>query len=907
MPFRPGLKWIVQSAPAQAAATPTPANLEWLPDNDIRSTRPRPFSFDNDASRGAIPIAATPKVLEWQTDNNIRRLKPPTIWCDNDAARGAIPIAATPSIFDWSVAEEPTRVRRPLARLDETAFVVSPLVTNPITYVPVDEVPARPRRRSIPIDGDAVWSVLLPTPPPFGWLSSDQAISLRRRASFDAEIAAIAFNVPPPLVNIGWLPTNEPQPYRKRPGQLDPQLVSGTAATFTIGWDPTITPSAGDGGGDVGFLNASGGAAIGGAVLSTPATILSIAIYVFSGAAGNVLLGIYDNTGASGQPGALKASCPSAALVSGWNTVNISVQTLLPAGTYWLMFTPNSNTPQFGRVASGFQTYAIGGQSFALPSTAPTMSSAGSEYAIYATFLTAPVPSTAWLTADDPVRVRKNLSRLDETAFIAPFVAAPAQTPSIIWWIDERPIRVPVRYRYLDPDPVAGLIPIAATPSIIGWSDTDRPRVRRLPIWFDKDAAAGAIPIAATPSIIGWLPDNEIARVKRPPLWFDADAERGAIPPATSATPSILGWLPDNEIQRVKRPPAWYERDPTRGAIPIAATPANLEWQTDNNIRRLPPPRLSFDNDASRGAIPIAATPSVLGWQPDNNIQRVRKPLYFDIEAVRGAIPPTTVSTPSVLGWMLPDNDIQKVRRPPLWFDKEPALGLIPIAATPSVLGWLAGLDQATIQRRRHIRLDDGAWAPGGLPTAPSGWLDSADLRAIPRRPTRLDEAAAPFFQSAVPYGWLTADYPRQRKSWIARLDETILIVAPTTISFGWLAQENPPVIQRRRIRLDLDAAGVRPPPIVPPPQCGWLPSDRPTQIRFRYVRLEDFGQSGIFRSLPLTVDPQYLLHYPDAVAAVQYPGSTMSMRFPDSVTIIQYPNSIITFQYSDGVTVIYP
>src|SRR5258708_4162201 len=159
-------------------------------------------------------------------------------------------------------------------------------------------------------------------------------------------------------------------------------------SSFTIGWPPGTTPSSGDGAGDSGFLISIGHLAGGGSTLPSPAPIVSMSIYVFATPGGNVLMGIYDNTGTAGKAGALKASCPSTALSAGWNTVKINPNVLLTSGTYWLVFIVNSNTPNIGKGVGAGPIWYLGGQTFSLPSTAPNLTSttATFEYGIYATF-----------------------------------------------------------------------------------------------------------------------------------------------------------------------------------------------------------------------------------------------------------------------------------------------------------------------------------------------------------------------------------------------------------------------------------------------------------------------------------------------------------------------------------------
>jgi len=81
--------------------------------------------------------------------------------------------------------------------------------------------------------------------------------------------------------------------------------------------------------------------------LSQSATIQSLSYYVGT-ASGQLRLGIYDNSGTS--PGTLLAQTAAFTPVAGWNTQNVLTPTLLPAGTYWLVFLPQNNSLA-GRVA----------------------------------------------------------------------------------------------------------------------------------------------------------------------------------------------------------------------------------------------------------------------------------------------------------------------------------------------------------------------------------------------------------------------------------------------------------------------------------------------------------------------------------------------------------------------------
>lgn len=75
--------------------------------------------------------------------------------------------------------------------------------------------------------------------------------------------------------------------------------------------------------------------------LSQSATIQSLSYYVAT-AGGQLRLGIYANNGSN--PGALLAETAAFTPVVGWNTQPVVTPTLLPPGTYWLVFLPQSNS-----------------------------------------------------------------------------------------------------------------------------------------------------------------------------------------------------------------------------------------------------------------------------------------------------------------------------------------------------------------------------------------------------------------------------------------------------------------------------------------------------------------------------------------------------------------------------------
>jgi len=118
--------------------------------------------------------------------------------------------------------------------------------------------------------------------------------------------------------------------------------------------------------------------------LSQSATIQSLSYYV-STTGGQLRLGIYNNSGSS--PGNLVAETAAFTPVAGWNTQPVITQTLLPAGTYWLAFLPQSNSLAGRVVLSGtgrHYSYTFG----ALPAAFSTVvTSDAFHFSFYATLL----------------------------------------------------------------------------------------------------------------------------------------------------------------------------------------------------------------------------------------------------------------------------------------------------------------------------------------------------------------------------------------------------------------------------------------------------------------------------------------------------------------------------------------
>jgi hypothetical protein len=173
--------------------------------------------------------------------------------------------------------------------------------------------------------------------------------------------------------------------------------ASGVAATPTPTSTPTSTPTAtptatpiqigltsiaplGDNG-NANLLIAQQ------ATLGQNATIQSLSFYITT-AAGNLRLGIYDNTGPGGGPGALKAFTAEFTPITGWNTRPVTTPVLLTAGTYWLAYLPQSSTLAFQIDRSGagsavWYSYAYG----PLPATFATSGLSGDtvQWSFYGT------------------------------------------------------------------------------------------------------------------------------------------------------------------------------------------------------------------------------------------------------------------------------------------------------------------------------------------------------------------------------------------------------------------------------------------------------------------------------------------------------------------------------------------
>jgi hypothetical protein len=123
------------------------------------------------------------------------------------------------------------------------------------------------------------------------------------------------------------------------------------------------------------------------AALSQAATLESLSFYVTQ-AAGKLLLGIYDASGAGGGPGKLLAQTKSFTPVKGWNTQSVLTPVRLGVGHYWLSYLPSSNALSFVKQNNSGNCY-FSGRSFSsgLPTVFPgsTASCTPTTWSFYAT------------------------------------------------------------------------------------------------------------------------------------------------------------------------------------------------------------------------------------------------------------------------------------------------------------------------------------------------------------------------------------------------------------------------------------------------------------------------------------------------------------------------------------------
>ena len=166
--------------------------------------------------------------------------------------------------------------------------------------------------------------------------------------------------------------TNTPTPTNSR---TPTPTITPTLSTITIGED-AILGMDDYGNGNILIVQQ--------ADLSQAATIQSLSFYVTS-ASGQLRLGIYDDS--NGNPGTLRAETAAFTPVVGWNTKPVLTPVLLPAGTYWLAYLPQSNSLHFRVALNGSARgyyYSYGPMPTTFPSPPLT---ADVHWSLYATFV----------------------------------------------------------------------------------------------------------------------------------------------------------------------------------------------------------------------------------------------------------------------------------------------------------------------------------------------------------------------------------------------------------------------------------------------------------------------------------------------------------------------------------------
>jgi hypothetical protein len=117
-------------------------------------------------------------------------------------------------------------------------------------------------------------------------------------------------------------------------------------------------------------------------IIPTSGTITSASAY-FSTAGGNIIFGIYDNTGAGGEPGHLLATTGAIAAVSGWTTAALNLN--VSAGTYYLAFIGSSGSAVVA--STGAQGTGWYDQGFAYGSLPSTFTTTGTSW-VFSSYVT---------------------------------------------------------------------------------------------------------------------------------------------------------------------------------------------------------------------------------------------------------------------------------------------------------------------------------------------------------------------------------------------------------------------------------------------------------------------------------------------------------------------------------------
>jgi len=122
------------------------------------------------------------------------------------------------------------------------------------------------------------------------------------------------------------------------------------------------------------------------ASLSQAGSLQSLSFYV-SQAAGKLRLGLYDAAGPGGGPGAKLAETAEITPAAGWNTVPVTSQVSLAAGTYWLAYLASDGNLHFVKTADSTSSAKIYSYTYgSLPASfSATPNSSPSHWSFYAT------------------------------------------------------------------------------------------------------------------------------------------------------------------------------------------------------------------------------------------------------------------------------------------------------------------------------------------------------------------------------------------------------------------------------------------------------------------------------------------------------------------------------------------
>lgn len=198
-----------------------------------------------------------------------------------------------------------------------------------------------------------------------------------------------------------WLPTTAPAGACVAPPPPPPPPPVTTTMGVT-----SIQPSTDSGNGNLVVVQR--------ATLAKAGTLRSLSFHVLN-ASGQLRMGVYDATGANGNPGARVAETAPFTPAAGWNTQPVLAPIELAAGTYWLAYHPSSSSLSFS-TNYGAGRYCYQARTFgALPARYAASPSCGAtEWSLYATLDGSSVPppppppasgtaSLRWDQPTDPV------------------------------------------------------------------------------------------------------------------------------------------------------------------------------------------------------------------------------------------------------------------------------------------------------------------------------------------------------------------------------------------------------------------------------------------------------------------------------------------------------------------------